>query len=212
MNCERMAENITGLISGTLSSAQTAECKRHLGGCRDCTAALRGAEALALLKACDTGDVPPGLFDSVLNSLDTAREPRHAGQKRFWLGTGFGGAIAASLFAVALTLGWIGAPDGYSPDVAEFYVALGEPRTMDLAIETDRPLEGARISILLAGGVELEGYGVQRELSWTSDLKAGVNRLSLPIVAVDRDGGRVVVRLSHPESEQIFVVRLRTSA
>ena len=211
MNCECMAGNITGLIAGNLSSAQTAECKRHLARCPECTSALRGAEALALLKARDTGDVPPGLFDNVLNSLDTGRQPRHTGQ-RFWLGTGFGGAIAASLFAVALALGWIGAPDVYSPDVAEFQVALGEPRTMDLAIETNRPLQGARISILLAGGVELEGYGVQRELSWTSDLKAGVNRLSLPIVAVDRDGGRVVVRLSHPESEQLFIVRLRTSA
>jgi hypothetical protein len=211
MNCERMAENIAGLISGTLASAQTAECKRHLAGCPECTEALRGGEALALLRARDTGDVPPGLLDAVLDSLETGRQPRRSGQ-RFWLGTGFGGAIAASLFAMALAFNWIVVPGSYSPDVAEFQVALGEARAMDLAIETDRPLLGAKISILLAGGVELEGYGAQRELSWTSDLKAGVNRLSLPVVAVDRDGGRVVVRLSHPKSEQLFVVRLRTIA
>jgi hypothetical protein len=42
-------------------------------------------------------------------------------------------------------------------------------------------------------------------------LQAGVNRLTLPVVAVDRTGGRMIVRLSHPHSEQVFVVRLKTA-
>lgn len=211
MNCEHMSENISELISGTLSPAQTDDCKRHAARCPDCAGALRGAEALALLKARNAGGVPGELFDSVLDGLDKAREPRRGGG-RFWLGTGFGGAVAASLIALVLALGWIGTPAGVTPEVAEFRVVLGEARNMDLAIETDRPLQDAKISILLAGGVEIAGYGERRELTWTSDLKAGVNRLSLPMIAVDQDGGRVVVRLSHPQSEQIFVVRLRTSA
>jgi len=206
-----MSENISELISGTLSSAQTDDCKRHAARCPDCADALRGAEALALLKARNAGGVPGELFDSVLDGLDTAHESRRGGG-RFWLGTGFGGAVAASLIALMLALGWIGTPASVTPEVAEFRVVLGEARNMDLAIETDRPLQDAKISILLAGGVEIAGYGERRELTWTSDLKAGVNRLSLPMIAVDQDGGRVVVRLSHPQSEQIFVVRLRTSA
>lgn len=211
MNCDHMAENIRGLIYATLSPTQAAECRRHLAGCPDCTQAVRGAEALALLRARDTGDVPPDFFETVLDGLDQAQEPRRTGQ-RFWLGTTFGGAIAATLFALALALGWIGTPTTTTPDVAELHVTLGEPRNMDLAIETDRALQGARISILLAGGVELDGYGPRRELTWTSDLKAGVNRLSLPVVAVGENGGRVIVRLSHPQSEQVFIVRLKTSA
>ena len=211
MNCEHMAENIVELVSSTLTSAQTAECMRHLAGCVECAEALRGAQALALLRHRDTGKVAPEFFDTVLNSLEAGEQPQRTGQ-RFWLGTAFGGAVAASLFAMALALNWIASPGSYSPDVAEFQVALGEVRTMDLAIESDRPLHGAKISILLAGGVELEGYGAQRELNWTSDLKRGVNRLSLPVVAVDGNGGRVVVRLSHPKSEQLYVIRLKTSA
>lgn len=211
MNCEHMAENMAGFISGALTSAKTAECKRHLAGCLECAEALRGAQALALLRHRDIDKVATGFFEAVLNSLETGGQPQRIGQ-RFWLGTAFGGAVAASLFALALALNWIAAPGSHSPDVAAFQVALGEVRAMDLAIESDRPLHGARISILLAGGIELEGYGAQRELSWTSDLERGVNRLSLPVVAVDRDGGRVVVRLSHPNSEQLFVIRLKTSA
>jgi hypothetical protein len=210
MNCEQVSGNITGLISGTLAPADLSECERHLAGCRECSEELAGVEALALLRARDTGAAPPELFDNMLDGLDRAPEPRRNG--RFWLGTAFGGAVAASLVAVALGLGWIGMPAGSASDNAEFQVVLGESRNMALAIETDRPLQGATISIMLDGGIELEGYGERRELTWTSDLKAGVNRLSLPVVAVDGKGGRVVVRLSHPQSEQLFVVRLKTIA
>lgn len=208
MNCEQTSGSITALVSGALPAAQAAGCRRHIAGCPECAEALAGAEALAVVKVRGSEPAPPALFAEILAGLDQARERRGGG--RFWLGAAFGGAVAASLLAAALTLGWIGTPAGTSSDVAEFQVVLGEPRDMALAIETDRPLQGARISIILDGGVELEGYGERREITWTSDVKAGVNRLSLPVVAVDRDGGRVVVRLSHPQSEQLFVVRLKT--
>lgn len=215
MNCEHMPDTITGLFAGTLSTAQLAECWRHLADCQTCNDALRGAGALALLKdrlqARDTSEAPPGLFDRIVAGLEEAPESRRTGQ-RFWLGSAFGGAIAASLFAAAFALGWIATPATDAPDLAQFQVKLGERRNMDLAIETDRPLQGANISILLAGSVELDGFGPRRELSWTSDLVSGVNKLSLPIVAVGRDGGQVIVRLSHPQSEQVYVVRLKTIA
>lgn len=209
MNCEIVAKNIAGIVFGTLPQTRLADCKQHIAACSRCADALRGADALALLKTRNTGDTPADLFDKVVTELEKVPDQRHTGE-RFWLGTGFGGAIAASLFALALTLGWIGMPATEAPEVAEFRVALSEPRNMDVAIETDRPLQGARISILLSGGVELDGYGDRRELTWTTDLKAGVNRLSLPVVAVDQAGGQMVVRLSHPQSEQVFLVRLKT--
>lgn len=219
MNCEQMTDMITGMIAGTLSPAQLAEGGRHLAGCQACDDALRGAGALALLKARlkagDTGAAPPGLFDKIVAGLGEEPESNQSG-RRFWLGTAFGGAIAAAFFAAALVLGWVAFPTIFSPDnaadIAEFRVALGERRNMDLAIETDRVLEGARISILLAGSVELDGFGSRRELTWTSDLKAGVNKLSLPVVAIGQGGGQVIVRLSHPHTEQVFVVSLKTTA
>lgn len=173
--------------------------------------AAHGAEALARLRDRDIGSTPDDLFDKLSSRLVETSGQDNAG-RRFWLGTGFGGAIAASLFAFALALGWIGPSASDSPEIAEFIVALSEPRMMDIAIETDRPLQGASISILLSGGIELDGYGDQRELIWRSDLKSGINRLSLPVVAVNQAGGRMVVRLSHPQSEQVFVVRLKAES
>lgn len=211
MNCEFVADNISGIVSGALAPTVLDDCKRHINVCDDCRQAMQGAEALALLKDRDTGDAPAGLFDKISGSLGNAPRRRYTG-RQFWLGTGFGGAVAASLFSLALTFGWVAPEVAESPAPAEFLVALSEPRMMNVAIETDRPLEGATISIFMSGGVELDGYGHRRELTWTTDLKAGVNRLRLPVFATDEGGGQMIVRLNHPRSEQVFVVRLKAGA
>lgn len=211
MNCDSIAENAPGIVSGRLPEDLLADSRRHAAECRSCREALRGAGALAMLARRDTGHAPAGLFERIRSGLDGAPSRRY-GNRRFWLGAGFGGAVAASLFAATLLLGWTPPAANGPAGTAEFVVALSEPRVMDIAIESDRPLSNARISILLSGAVELAGYGERRELSWETDLKAGVNRLSLPVVAVDEDGGQLLVRLTHPQNEQLFVVRLRTKA
>lgn len=210
MNCKTVAENMPGIISGELRPTLLADCEQHIDQCPDCRYALRGAKSLALLKERDTSTVPAGLFDRISRGLVTSGN-RPSDQRGFWLGTGFGAAVAASILALALTLGWYRPTADPASEVAQFAVALGEPRNINIAIETDRALAGASISILLSGAVELDGFGSRRELTWTTDLEAGVNRLSLPIMAIEPRGGQMVVRLSHPDSEQVFLVRLSTN-
>jgi len=171
--------------------------------------ATRGSEALATLKNREVGNTPDGLFDQVMSKV-TLPQDAHQHAKRFWMGTGFGAALAASIFAIAVTFGWFGSQSTSNLDSAQYEIVLHEPREMDIAIETDKELKGATISIILAGNVEISGFAGQRELTWTEDLDAGVNRLSLPLVATGKDGGQVVVRLIHPKSEQVFIVNLRT--
>lgn len=205
MSCDFDKDRLRALARGSLAAAERESVLAHVDRCEDCRAALRGAEALAELAARDTGTPPVGLFEAVVEKAvsQPARAPR---DNRFWIGAGFG-AMAASLIAVALFFGWT---DSHVPtaSVPEFVVSLEEPRQMNLAFETDRVLDGARITILLSGSVEIDGYGPQRELSWTENLEAGVNRLSLPIIASGFDGGQIVVRLEHPQSEQVFIVQL----
>jgi len=169
--------------------------------------AQRGSEALMELRNRKTDGPSDELFDRVVTTATGNSNDRSSNQ-RFWMGTAFGGAIAASLFAVAIFFGWTGSEQKPTESTAEFVVALGEPRQMNLAFETDRPLDGATISILLSGDVEIEGYGVQRELTWSENLDAGVNRLSLPVLASGIDGGQMIVRMTHPLSEQVFVINL----
>ena len=94
-------------------------------------------------------------------------------------------------------------------DTAEFVVSMSEPRDLNIAIDVDTAMPGATVSVSIYGGIELAGYASQRHLSWTTDLDAGVNKLSLPIIALDNSGGQVIVRLEHPQSQQEFLIQLR---
>jgi len=195
------------LAAESLPEEQRRSCMNHIATCEECADALQGAIAMQTVHSQHAESAPEGMFERVMSRTLAATERQAAGQ-RFWLGAGFGGAIAASLLAVAFALGMLAIPE--QPDVAEFYVSMDESRPMHVAIEADRPLANATISILLSGDVEIEGFGDRRELSWTDDLNAGTNKLTLPMRAVGVEGGQMVVRLSHPDSEQLFVVQLRT--
>lgn len=170
--------------------------------------ARRGADALQTLKNRRVGDTPDGLFERIVAAANGTTDVRQ-GSRQFWWGTGFGAAAVASVFAAAIALDWFEEPTTTTPQATEFEIAMHEPRQMDIAIETDRALTGATISILLAGSVEISGYAGQRELTWAEDLDVGVNRLSLPLIATGANGGQLVVRLSHPRSERVFVVKLK---
>lgn len=207
MNCTDMAERIPALASDLLTGGEREACLAHVATCETCADALRGAEAMQFLRRRDAGAAPPGLFQHVLDDVSGARDG-DVGGRRFWLGTAVGGAIAASLLAVVMMLGVLVRPVDLAPQVAEFYVSAEEPRIMHVAIETKRPLPGAEISVMLSGEVEIDGAGGRREFNWTEDLDAGVNDLSLPLVASGLGGGQMLVRLRHPDSEQIFVIDL----
>ena len=214
MNCEFIANNMAKIVYSKLPRAKMADCRRHMFECAECLDAVRGAEALALLRNCGSESVPDGLFDKLSSALREPAEPEGETptRRRFWLGTGLGSALAAALVVAAMTFGWISPPGVQSTDLGQFAVRVSEPTIMNVAIESDRPLQDARISILLSGEVEIEGYRGERELKWVTDLEQGVNRLQLPIIALDERGGKMIVRVDHPQSEQVYVVRVDASA
>lgn len=208
MKCETVNEQIRALADGSLEGDERAACMKHVSACQDCADALRGVRAMLVVR--DQATVPGSerVFNRVMSKA--GYDPHaQASRRGFWLGAGFSGAIAASLLAVTIAIRLLMGPDIETPPAAEFFVSAHEVRPMNIAIEADRPLQGAKISILLSGDVEVDGYIDQHELSWIDDLEPGVNQLTLPIRAVGERGGQMVVRLSHPDSEQIFVVQLK---
>jgi hypothetical protein len=210
MNCDYIADHMAGIVYDRLPRPEMAECRKHLQRCPECLDAVRGAEALALLRNCGSANVPDGLFDKLSSAL---QEPPQAEESRprISMGSSIGGFFAAALFALALGIGWVSPSNEYSQDIADFTVSVSEPDVMHIAIEADRPLENAAISIMLSGDVQLHGY-TEREITWRADLDAGVNRLQLPVIANDVGGGKMVVRVNHPLSEQVYVVRVNTTA
>ncbi len=204
MQRDDVTARLGAYADGALSTSESLVVRAHIEACDDCRLALRGVEALAEIRDRPVEAAPDGLFERVVErAVATPPQPE---ANRFWHGAGVG-ALAASLLALAMFFGWSDAPAPVDRP-AEFVVSLDEPRQMNIAFETDRALEGATITILLAGSVEIDGYGSQRELRWSENLDAGTNRLTLPVIASGFEGGQMVVRLEHPLSEQVFVVRL----
>lgn len=208
MNCVTVSENIKALAEGALDRDERTACMNHIAVCQDCADALRGVRAMLVVR--DQATVPGSerVFNRIMSQ--TSYDPHEQASRRgFWLGAGFSGALAASLLAVAFALGLLTNPVPEAPTAAEFYVSATEVRPMNIAIEAKQALENAEISILLSGDVEIDGYVDRHELSWVDNLEPGINQLTLPIRAIGARGGQMVVRLSHPDSEQIFVVQLK---
>ncbi len=200
---------IEGGESGHTGDEVSRQIVEHLAGCEVCRDAIRGAEATRMLRQRPGGQPAPEFF---ARAMAAATAPAAAAGSRrggFWLGAGIGAAVAAALFAAVLTLGLVRGPDLPDAGIAEFYVSLGEPRDLNIAIDAETALPGATVSLTLYGGIELAGYGGRRHLEWTADLDAGINKLTLPVVALDQSGGQIIVRLDHPASRQEFLVALR---
>ena len=94
MNCETIASKLPEIAAGRLAATELADCKQHIAACDDCRDALRGYEALSLLARHEPGPAPEGM----LRGITTGLEYHPAGRRRggFWLGAGFGGAVASS--------------------------------------------------------------------------------------------------------------------
>jgi hypothetical protein len=128
----------------------------------------------------------------------------------FWLGVGFGAALAAGVALAVLTFGpFLEPPAGAG--VPEVRMALNESRDVSVALDSPEPLAGAEIHVVLSGEIGLRGFAEQRELRWTTDLDRGVNQLTLPLVALGASGGQVLVEVQHGERRRAFIVDVRTT-
>lgn len=205
MNCEETYDRLIEMENGSITGLELRQFTAHLDSCEVCQCTARSSAALREIKGQELSSVPAGLFDEVMQR--TVRIAKPTGS-RFWLGAGFGGALAASVVLVVMSLG-LGTGTSPQPvDVIEFRVSTHESRDLNVAIDLERNLVGATITIVLTGGIEIDGFGSQREITWTRDLRAGVNKLTLPIRAINESGGQLLVRVDHENKRRSFQVEL----
>ena len=207
MKCQDYVEQAQSGALGVMEEHERWLALQHISSCDDCRDALRGGEVLRFLSNQPVESVPTG---ARARMLDRVNRPRARGKRRdFWRGAAAGSGLVAAVFTAIVFFGLLQPGSQPATGVADFYVSTAIPREMNIAIDAETALPGATLSLTLYGGIELDGYATQRHLSWTTDLEAGVNRLALPIIALDETGGQVIVRLDHPDSHQEFLVQVR---
>jgi hypothetical protein len=206
MKCEDIVELAQSGESGVIDETGRQFVIEHIAECADCQNAIRAVDAIRWVRNQTVEAASDDLFTRTMGAVARSATSPHPRARGFWLGAGVGGAIAATIFAAIITLS---SPTSPNSDTAEFVVSMSEPRDLNIAIDVDTAMPGATVSVSIYGGIELAGYASRRHLSWTTDLDAGVNKLSLPIIALDNSGGQVIVRLEHPQSQQEFLIQLR---
>lgn len=164
-------------------------------------------EIQALLKDLPAPRAEAGFYEQALAraTLQGARR-----QRKRWVMTGFGGAIAAGL-AVWLIGGMLlnspQLPDATN-DIPGVTMALEEPRTVNLVFAATEAMNDATLTVSLPAGVELAGFPGQSEISWETSLSEGRNLLPLKLVALTPAGGELLATLEHGDRNREFRLRV----
>lgn len=208
MQCEDAIEQIR--TAGSQRSGELRAAMAHATNCDDCHSALRALDALRTLRDESVPTPDPGAIERAIARALTS-SPAQRYRRGFLSGLVSGAALAATLAAVAVGF-WIYIGSGDPPSaIPEVRLALNEPRSVTVTLESPEPLLGAEVRVELRGAVALDGYAGQRELRWSTDLDRGINQLTLPVVALDANGGQVLVEVTHGDKRRAFVLDVRAA-
>lgn len=225
--CAEARPRIDELLDGGLPAAEKAALRSHIETCTACAAALERTRALrAALAAMPVHGPRPGFAAEALAlarrrqigvvGADRDRQAPRAERRPARPATWWGGLAAAAAAAAVAVLLWDGPQDGLvDPEptaAAAFTLALYEPREIAIAIDADRAMAGARVTVRVEGGVELVGFPDTPELSWETDLAPGTNMLALPVLAHSLEQGRLTAMVEHETRRQQIELTLQGTA
>ena len=205
MNCERAIEILTSPADAKFAEERE-QATRHLSACADCRDAYGAFYTLRRVSLAPVPPVPAGAFERALAAARATSGDR--GRLRFWTGMGVGSALAASLAIAVFTLTPLN-QNSESARTPELELAIDVPQIVSISLSTDSALDDAEIHVVLSGAVDLDGYFGERSLSWRTNLAAGANQLSLPVVATGPDGGQVLVEVIHEGKRRSFLVDVK---
>ena len=203
MRCEDIEHLLNEHADAALTREQRGEVDAHLPACDDCSAAWHGAGVLRRHRALPT-PVPSA---ALIATIAAIRQP--TGVKKGtspWVAA-VGGAVAAGIALVAFNYYRSAQIEG-DATAPSLTMSLNETRDVSVTIDSPEAFMDVEVRVLLAGGVELEGLHGRRELKWKTHLEPGINRLTLPIVASDSSGGKILVAVGHGDKQRAFVVRI----
>ncbi|MCP4299063.1 MAG: hypothetical protein GY783_00635 [Gammaproteobacteria bacterium] len=167
-------------------------------------------EIQALLKDYPMPEATTAFFDQALARATHEGTRR---QRKRWVMTGFGSAVAAGLALWLIGGFFLTTPVApiTEPGIPGITMTLEEPRTINLVFASATALDSAILTVTLPDGIELAGFPGQREVAWQTSLNEGKNLLPLKLIAVSPLGGEVLARLEHNDRGRTFRLRIDVS-
>jgi hypothetical protein len=206
MRCEDIESLLNEHADVELTPVERQAVEAHVAGCDSCGSAWLAARALRRYRALPTPTPSPTL----IAKLAVMRQPPVAMRRTSLWSAAIGGALAAGLVVVTFDY-YRAAPADSARTVPSLTMSLNESRDVNVTIDSPEAFMEVDVRVVLAGGIELKGLAGRRELKWKTGLEAGINRLTLPIVASDSTGGRVLVSVGYGAKQQAFVVQINVA-
>lgn len=209
MTCTKFAATLDDYVDGRMEAAAAAKLGGHVATCEACRGLLAGARQLReSLKDYGESAMPhadAAFFDRAL--WNAVREGTRRQRKR-WVMTGAGGAVAAAIVLWMLGGLLLTSPEVPQPAVPAVAMTLEEPRTVHLVFSSATALADATMTVILPQGVEVQGFAGLREITWMTSLNAGKNVLPLTLIATSPHGGELLATLRHGAEDKTFRVRV----
>lgn len=231
MNCE----DVQSLLIDTGEACDAAarrQAMEHLAGCEQCRDAQFAAGMLRAERAQSIPPPSPGAYERAIAAA-TRRAPIERVEPRlpppahrkagFWAGLAVGSASMATAAAAAWlafvirtdplvpaeTAVPVAAESTETATTPHVRLALFQPQDVSISVDAPSALQDAEIRVVLTGAISLDGFEDRRELRWHTNLEAGANQLTLPVVATGESGGQLLVEVQHGQKRRTFVVDVR---
>jgi anti-sigma factor RsiW len=205
MPCSELTRQLDAFMDGDLPAPAAQALEHHLLECPDCRAVHTAEVALrSSLRRLPVEGPHPDYYE---RAFAIARRQRRRNDPR--RGAGTSGFLLAAVATLVIAIGvasFTGAPAARIPQVT---LALETTNSVNLVFSTATAKMGARVSLALPEGIEVEGYPGRRTLDWSTDLRAGKNALRLPLRAHAAVDDELVARLRHGTGSREFHVRVR---
>jgi anti-sigma factor RsiW len=206
MQCKQIDSVLDDYLDGLTGNDTQAALNEHLAECAACLSTVEAANALRARLEQLPVDVPSE--DFFARALDQAQcQPQIAEAKKLRV---FGGALAAAVVVSVSALLLLSSPT-WSPatDTHQVTIAMETATPVNVVFSTMEALQGARVSLQLPDGLELDGYSGRQMLAWTTDLHEGKNVLKLPLVAYGIPTDEIVATLEHGADTKTFRLKVR---
>jgi len=172
----------------------------HIDKCPNCRAELADYAALQnALRELPAPAPPPDLTERLW-----AAQPRRRSR---WPTLAVAASLLMALAALPVAFRYIDNTPGKTY-AAEVQLPLNQSERIELALSVPRDLAQVRLTLELPEHVELKGFPSQRVISWRTDLRAGNNRLALPVKANAAGSGELVARIEHNGKSREMRVRV----
>jgi hypothetical protein len=182
-NCTHILAMMDDYLDQHLDDVESGLIHRHLARCPDCEARFREAQAVyqAVRTWPSEQECEVAARQVLSRAMAAATGPEAAASPlSLWRPL-----VAAASLAMMFVIGGFLMPWGASDADHKYAITLyiNDPQPVQLALEANTDLERVTLTLELPDHVTLAGYPAEKLISWDASLRAGTNRLSLPLQA-----------------------------